>query len=359
MFYKYIKILYASIFSIPIIISFYVNDFVFDNYLLAFIIFCLIIFSQKNKDIFFDINSVRPIKLIFLILVSFLILYFLFDFFAFNGLRNRELVREGSVNFNANSVSFFQQQLNFILIALSATCVSKGIFNNKSLLFTVGFIIALYTLFFYGTRWVFLLSISPLICYFLISSGKLLKLLFVGLFSLLLFSLSVLRSSSEISLLSALTYDIPSFQSKVVLNNYDSNLFDILDFFNGNILILIPRFIWPDKPIDEVTTNYMLDLIGNRFYEGSTILPGFIGSAYLYGNFLGVIVFSFFLRYLISKLLIWNKKLSASENLVTFSLSFFGIILQSRGISIFYFIPLIYCVIFFKIRRILLSQNTR
>ena len=355
-----IKILSLFIFLIPVLFNIFYGNFVFDNYFFALIIFGIILFAKHDKSKFqhiiklsLDKDNIKISKFILLCLFSLFISLLFANYFDFIGLSKRELLRDGSSNFTLNINSFFRIQLQYIFIAFVSHILSKGIINKNTKLIFLGLLFSFLILHQSGTRWLFLLCISPLLTYFYVVSNKVIKLIGTSILIAILTFVSSIRTTAETSLFTVLWWDIPSFQSQNVLNTFKTEFLNIIDFFNGNIFVLIPRFIWPNKPIDSVITEFMISVIGDRFYEGATVLPGFIGSSYLYGSWFGIIIFSLLFRFLIHKLVKWNFKFSSFENLCFISLSILALIMQLRGISVFYFMPLIYYTVALRIRKII------
>lgn len=69
-------------------------------------------------------------------------------------------------------------------------------------------------------------------------------------------------------------------------------------FHESNIALfathLIPRFIWPDKPISEISRFYNLKRWGlDIMTDGGNVLPGIIGQYYMSDGVIGIVIISF------------------------------------------------------------------
>lgn len=267
-----------------------------------------------------------------------------FTALGFQGLVSRDLLREDVLNYNFESDSFLEAQIGYLSIIFVALIFGYALKteNIKLLLFATVF--STYILTSTGTRWHWILAISP-VATFLIVNLKYYISIFLMVFSFVpMLYISANRSSGgEMDIDEVAKWDIPTFQSYSIVERIQSDFANITDFFNGQILILIPRFIWQDKPADKTITNYMIGEIGDAFNSGATILPGFIGSSWLYGGVVGIIFFSAVLFFFLSKTQNYYFE-SRIDNLdyTGLGLSFCGLILQNRGISVFYIIPFVY-----------------
>ena len=288
---RFIKVSSFLVFIIPVLLNYFSGNVYLDKYLLSLVIFMMIL-SIKGKDktnsdtIIFNINKIdfKSFQIFALSILTSYLAILIAENFNFVGLSDRSSLREEVSNYSSTSFIFILTQLEYVFIAITASFISKGIIKYKNKLLFLGLFLAVLLLLKTGTRWLFLIALSPFLIFLYIVLKPLTKLFAIILFVFGLASLSILRSSSNISLASSLWWDIPSFQSANIINTMNRDFFSIIDFFNGNLFILIPRFIWTNKPIDNSITEYMISIIGDRFYDGATILPGFIGSTYLYGG---------------------------------------------------------------------------
>ena len=351
---RLIKVSSFLVFIIPVLLNYFLGNVYLDKYLLALVIFMMILSingkDKTNRDkIILNINKIdfKSFQIFALSILTSYLAILIAENLNFIGLSDRSSLREEASNYSTTSFLFILTQLEYVLIAITASLISKGIIKYNNKLFFLGQFLAILILLKTGTRWIFLLALSPFLVFLYIVLKPLTKLFGIILFVCGIASLSILRSSTNISLASSLWWDIPSFQSANIINTMNRDFFSIIDFFNGNLFILIPRFIWTNKPIDNSITEYMISIIGDRFYDGATILPGFIGSTYLYGGWFGIIIFSLLFRYIMFKLIKWNINILPHQNLTIISLSLMGLMLQLRGISVFYFMPLIYyfCIV--------------
>ena len=292
--------------------------------------------------------------------ISLILAYVLTKYYGFEGLVSRGSVRDGVINFNYSKSAFFMTQLDYFLIALSSVFLQKWLKTSKNLLLFFSTVISIYLLVRTGTRWYWLLSVSPMLVYVLLNLKFMSKIIVTLIFGFCLVWLGGNRNDVEVqSVQDTLTWDLPSYQSEKIVKNLDSDISGFLDFYNGQIIVLIPRFIWPSKPLDVKTTAYMEDEIGEAFGLGGTILPGFIGSAWLYGGFFGIIFFGaiyFNLLRATERLILKNIN---GEKMIYLGSLYIGLILQLRGISIFYLIPAFYAYLIYKFTNIIsrLKQN--
>jgi len=347
---KYITIGYSIIFSIPLLLP--IESSV--DYLLSLLIIITILTTatitrpktNKANNVKIYKNQLPLNQTLILFTTSTLITISIATFLGHEGLTARDTVRSDARNFNEEGSQFISAQINFILIASAAALLNYGINRKSKIILIAGSVLAAYILSSSGTRWNWLLACSPILLQAVINlSYKKLIPALLGLAIAMLFISAKRGSGDSLPLYAALLWDIPSLQSNWVILNTDPKIIDIKHFLNGQVLVLIPRFLWPDKPIDEATTNYMVSLIGERFYMGATILPGFIGSAWLYGGFAGIILFTTLLAIIVKTLdLKLNQKNNRNIDLGIVGLIFFGSLLQTRGISIFYFMPAIYYI---------------
>lgn len=286
----------------------------------------------------------------------FLLIYIVVSFVSLNvfsrvglqGLIARDVIREGAQNFNAQASDFWRSQFEYAMITVSALLLSRSLVSRSWVLLVWATILSTYILSSTGTRWFWLLAASPLLLQALVSVGFLPGVALATFVAVAMLSISAGRSSvSELDLAEVVRWDIPSFQSLVIIGTSDVDFENFVNFFYGQILVLVPRFFWPSKPLDTATVGYMYSEIGDAFDAGATVLPGFLGSAWLYGGMASVILLSALLFLGVRWLqLVVLHRMSTGPMPVWVPLVYVAFLLQSRGISIFYFVPAFYCVLF-------------
>jgi len=289
-------------------------------------------------------SGIPALELGAVFIVVTILFVFLATLLGYSGLTARDLTRADVGNFSETATTFINAQIGYLRIAVAALFINYGLVKRSRIAFIIGVGVAAYILASTGTRWNWLLCLAPLILYGLIKLSWR-KVAFISLvFVFMLLLISARRGSGEnLSLVSAALWDIPSFQSIWVINNIESDVANVIYFLYGQVLVLIPRVLWPEKPLDEATVSYMIALIGDRFYEGATILPGFLGSAWLYGGYTGVLIFTLVVAFLVlavQKTI--NKQDLRKPEYGLIGLVFLGTVLQVRGISVFYYIPALY-----------------
>ena len=285
--------------------------------------------ETNNRDIF---------EVLMIIAISWVVIGYLdFD----QGVTDRATVREGVTNVNTN-LSFFGTliaNLNFLTCGISAYLIQSGLEARRRVRLYSGIFLAMVTLGATGTRFLFLLAMAP-IFYALFFDGYYLRKLLLFLALLVASSfVAISRSGFIIDYTTLLFFDLPSTASAMAVQNSSGSLLNIGNFFIGNILVLIPRIIFPDKPVDPTVIDFTVSVLGaGAFNAGATFLPGFIGSAWLYGGWLGVILFPLTLGLLFLKTFPADRHSSTALRTLT-SLLFVGLILQFRNISVFYLLP--------------------
>ena len=344
--YLYVYAIYILVFLVPC--------FVIDGIPLNYFLACaLIVFSALFAQGGGVLRKITIMKIdnaqygYILIVLMFSIIIFLAA--GYTGLTNRADLFDGKSNYVTSSSSFFKTQIDYIIISFGVFCLSFGVYGGGRVFVVVGSLISAYIITSTGTRWLFLLSFSPVMYNFLATRSiySALLLFLLGVFAS--FYISMNRDSNvELDLDGALLWDVPSFQSVLILKSYQPTISGLIDFFNGNVLILIPRMLWPNKPLDSVVTNYMLDELGFAFEGGATILPGVVGLGWLYGGYVGIV----FIGVIIGLLMRLSEKASVYNgdgvNYGVVPLVYVGALLQLRGFSVFYFMPAIY--LFFAVR---------
>jgi hypothetical protein len=271
------------------------------------------------------------------------------------GVTDRSFLRKDATNFNFSFFSTLSTNFVFLQISITAALLAWARRNRSRVTLVLALGLASLILATSGTRYFFLLAISPLIYGVILRS----KIIVKAYAAIMLIGFSVYialrRSVTDLGSDALLFYDLPSSASYILVNSHQPQLSDIWYFFVGNVLVLIPRSIFSDKPIDEATINFVIATLGDSAFEsGSTYLPGFLGSAWLYGGIFGVVIFSLILGHLFVLALTYNVKSWQSEAIA--SLMLVGTLLQFRNISIFYFLPLLYLSVLLKIWSILIRS---
>ena len=354
----YLFVIFLLIYLIPFtfkndLLSFERNGKYFISVFFMLVVFAIVfVFIADIKTELIGINKRNSISYLLIFVLAILSAYFFSLLLGFKGLTNRDEVRSETSNFTGNSFDFIFNQLSSILVAISSYVLSYSIWKGR-LSYMFGSLAIVFLIFFYnGTRWNLLLGISPLLIYVLIIS-RLRTLIFISTVSVLvMLFISQTRGTNKIELASAIMWDIPSFQSKKIINHYDGDG-RIIDFINGNFIVLVPRILWENKPRDETTEKYMISEIGDRYFYGATVLPGFLGSAYLYGGVGGVMYFTSAFCLLFGYFLYRNSKINGPLTFAELGLFYIGFVLQIRGISIFYLMPFF----FLKLIRFLFKTN--
>ncbi len=309
-------------------------------YFLYFVTVPIILFKKKSiKDNYnINLNIIKfSSRYLFVFFSIALVLFLMGDL----KILNRATNREGVLNYNTSFFDFIGSFLSYFIIFFNSFNFSKYLFSQNRFNLLAAAIGSSLLFFLTGTRWLFILSLSPIIIYVLMITKIRNVIIFVPILFVFSLFIAIIRSgSAELTLFSAFYWDVPSFQSYYIVEKYPSEIIKgFQSFVNGNILILIPRFLWHHKPEDFAIVDYMRKELGTRYDEGATVLPGLIGSFHLYGGILFTLLILLPIRMLLSWL---NKALmeTGSYRLFSFaSVIVIGIILQFRGISIAYFLP--------------------
>lgn len=265
-----------------------------------------------------------------------------------DGITDRTLARSELTNINSSVPDTIRTNISYLQVAATAALIAWSRRQRRLTPLVIGVSFACYLLSSSGTRFLFLLAISPLIYSVLLRSRTGVKVYTLAI--LLLFSVYIarLRSTTLLSGEALLYFDLPSTASYMAISQFSPEITNIWYFFVGNVIVLIPRALFPGKPNDEITFEFIVSVIGSEAFDGgATYLPGFLGSAWLYGGFLGVLLLSLALGLVLARAISysvcdWQTEAKASLLLV-------GAILQFRNISVFYLLPFFYLAAALKI----------
>ena len=328
---------------------------------------------SNNKKIFFEDKSFFKF-LLYLSAFLFLIFCLIWIFF-FN---HPGLTRRG-VGFHLfyGNIRFFENVLLFITYTLSILLFSISFQKNKFSLFylILGIVISTYIFSKTGTRWILLLSFSPLLVIaFLIYD---LKKILLGSIFLFIFSLFFILTRNNFDLnhffqnLSPayignfIWWDITSIPSLDLINTYQIKL-EIININDLKVFLMkVINSIYPGSFFSNVTDSIYIekynihklreiygDAAVNRFSSGqSNFQFGINLFPYVYGGILPMFVFIIFLNHLIFIFTTKYIKNNSYLNLALLSSFFSGSLLQIRNPEITYMIP------FFMILSIYLLKN--
>lgn len=258
------------------------------------------------------------------------------------GIANRAEVFADASNFNVDAGGFVSAQVGLVAIAGAAALTAYAVATGKIMFATAGSLVMFSEFLGSGTRWHLLLCSAPLLTAVAMYTPIWVRMI-AGVAALGgLLNIALLRSAGSLdSLASALYWDVPSFQSYRAIMDYPGDILNGMNFIYGQVVVLVPRFVWPEKPVDWVVTDFIVDQIGDAYFRGATILPGLLGSAWLYGGYVGVVVLVFAVS-------MWMRGAVATlsrpgwTNLWTGSMLYVGLFLQLRNISVFYLMPYMY-----------------
>lgn len=279
------------------------------------------------------------------------------------GLSDRSAVRAGTTNINLNGslLTTLLANSNFLVSGIAAYQIQKGLDTGRRSNLYIGIFLAAAMLAMTGTRFLFMLSTAPLFYSFFFDSSYMRKALLFVLVAAASSFVAIARSGFNIDVASLVFFDLPSTASMFAVQDSAPSVGDIGNFFIGNIVVLIPRWIFPAKPVDPSVVEFTISHLGAAAFDaGVTYLPGFIGSAWLYGGWFGVLIFSSLLGYLFVKSFPNDRRASYTQRTLK-ALLFIGLILQFRNISIFYLLPYLYTAIGLRstaaIRSLLLKKQ--
>jgi hypothetical protein len=341
-----LPLLFALIFAAPLYSG---SILMGSNYSYAFALsifaFSFPIFmAQSASATPLNLENWRAIEILLLIVLSTTV----FTYYGLGvGLTDRASSRDGITNIN-NSGSFLVTLIansNFLVSGVAAYLIQKGLDTRKRKYLYLGVLIAAAMLTISGTRFLFLLAMAPLFYTLFFDRRYLRKLLFFVLIVVASSFVAIARAGFNINVATLVFYDLPSTASALAVQSSVPSFWNIGYFFIGNIVVLIPRAVFPGKPVDPTVVEFTIsNLSADAFESGATFLPGFIGSAWLYGAWTGVAIFSLFLGYLFVKSFP-NDRLSRSTERTLKALLFIGLILQFRNISIFYLLPFFFMTV--------------
>lgn len=331
---------YALIFAAPLYFGFTPMG---SDYSYAFAVSMLafslpIVLAKAAPTTPLDLGNRRAFEIIILIALSTVVL----TYYGFGeGLTDRSSVRKGTTNINMGN-SFLVTLIansNFLFSGIAAYQIQKGLDTRKRKHLYLGVLLAVAMLTMTGTRFLFMLAMAPLFYSFFFDSHYFRKLQFLVLTVVASSFVAIARSGFNINVATLIFYDLPSTASALAVQSSVPSFWNIGYFFIGNIVVLIPRAIFPGKPVDPTVVNFTIAFLGtNAFDAAATYLPGFIGSAWLYGAWIAVAIFSFLLGYLFLKAFPDDRRSSTTQRTLK-ALLFVGLILQFRNISIFYLLP--------------------
>ncbi len=339
-------LLFGAVFSAPLFLGMATTaDKYFYVYLLALLGFALPLLLRRSS---FSrptiISNLRAIE------VSAIMLIFALMFISQGygeGLIDRASSRSDATNVNLGGswLATFLANINFLICGIAAYFLQKGIESERRGALYFGVFLAVFLLSTSGTRFLFLLAGAPLFYSFFFDNRHVRKLIIFFVLIAASSYIAVLRSGFSTSSAALIFFDLPSTASAMAVRRFDPPLSEIGNFFIGNIVVLIPRSIFPNKPLDPTVVNFSIEQLGvDAFDSGATYLPGFIGSAWLYGGWLSVFVFSIGLGYLFIRCFPNNRRFTVAGRAFA-SLTFIGLLLQFRNISVFYFLPALYLLI--------------
>lgn len=285
-----------------------------------------------------DLENWRAFEILILIVLSTII----FTYYGLGvGLVDRASDRVGTtnINYSGSLIVTLIANSNFLISGIAAYLIQKGLDTRKRRQLYLGVLLAAAMLTMTGTRFLFLLATAPLLYTLFFDKRYFRKLVFLVLVVAASSLVAIARSGFNINVATLVYFDLPSTASSLAVQSSVPSFWDISHFFTGNIVVLIPRAIFPDKPVDPTVVDFTIShLSADAFNSGATFLPGFIGSAWLYGGWMGVAIFSFLLGYLLLKSFPNDRRPSSTQRTLK-ALLFIGLILQFRNISIFYLLP--------------------
>jgi hypothetical protein len=337
---------FALVFAAPLYFGFApVGGDYFYVFALSMVAFSLpIVLGDTPRATVPNLENRHAIELLFL--VALVTMVFTYSGIGM-GLSDRASIRAGTTNTNMSG-SFLITLIsnsNFLVSGIAAHQIQKGLDARRRKNLYLGIILAVAMLTTTGTRFLFLLSTAPLFYSFFFDSRYLRKLLLFVLTVLASSFAAIARSGFNINAATLIFFDLPSTASALAVEGPAPSFLNIGYFFVGNIVVLIPRALFPGKPVDPTVVDLTISQLGNDAFDtGATYLPGFIGSAWLYGAWIVVAIFSFLLGYLFLKSFPNDSRSSTTQRTLK-ALLFIGLILQFRNISIFYLLPYLFMAI--------------
>ncbi len=274
------------------------------------------------------------------------------------GIQDRESVRGITENTNtrADLAVTIALNANFLGSALIACLLQFALSKRSFVLAAVALVFASTQLAFFGTRFLFLLSVSPIFYSVFFSRSVLTKLVLA--LSAIAFSsyIAIARATGNLNLSALLYYDVPSTASYFAVVENQPRFENFTNFFYGNFLVLIPRYLFPDKPVDPTVIDFTAQTLGAAAVErGASYLPGFIGSSWLYGGYFSVVILSALLAFLFA----FSIPRSADSILMRTAriLVLVGVVLQFRNVSVMYFLPAFFVLIALLAREVAGPSN--
>ncbi len=274
------------------------------------------------------------------------------------GITDRESVRGITENTNtrADLAVTIALNANFLGSALIACLLQIALSKRSIALASLALVLASTQLAFFGTRFLFLLSVSPVFYSVFFSRSVLSKLILAS--SAVAFSsyIAIARATGNLNLSALLYYDVPSTASYFAVVENQPRFENFMNFFYGNFLVLIPRFFFPDKPVDPTVIDFTAQTLGAAAVErGASYLPGFIGSSWLYGGFFSVIILSALLAFLFA----FSIPRGGDSILMRTArvLILVGVVLQFRNVSVMYFLPAFFVLFFLLVREMAWARD--
>lgn len=355
-----------------------------------FVVFCGSIFfitgyyiTSKNKSNYFKYNYIKSLKLFKFIIYSLI----LTSFNIFIGLLKLK-------SYNITLISFFKNMmimanltkkggyvwmfLSFTIYALYLTNIQRLIVSYKKKKIFIVIIIAqlIFTISTFATsRFIYITNVLfiPLILYYVYIVKKpifKLKYIFIGWLILpLMIILNEIRHGNfnnlEFSLEAILKYTNDSLKGDTkpsrLLDQYisyfdNTNKYNLGKFAVYQVLALIPRAIWPNKPITSALIFYTQEIFNVNAFEKETYTFTIFDTYSILG-YLSLIAFSYFLGYF-SKKQYNNLYISNNVYLIIFSIMYIsnfintlrGSFIEQAPFFILYFVVLL---IIYKIQKII------
>ncbi|MDD3602584.1 MAG: hypothetical protein PHZ17_04620 [Sulfurovum sp.] len=249
-------------------------------------------------------------------------------------------------NVNIGVFALLNTLLSPFLDIIAAYFWSRALINKSKLFFLFAAILSGYILGSSGTRWHFLLALSPLILYIVIRLGSVRAVTIGILVFLALLPFSFIRNGEAFSwilILQRMPMEVPAYESVRAIKLIGIHPEGLMGFVHGILYYPIPRFLF-DKGFDQTLLDFNWAVLGIdiRYYP-ATILPGLIGSLYMYGGPLMIglfgAIFGRAFRYLDRKLFTLINY--GSSGFTYASLLFLALFLQVRNLSVGYFVSFI------------------
>lgn len=252
-------------------------------------------------------------------------------------------------NFNESASEMFGS-LSFPFQAAISACLWALVFRRSSMIYAIlAGSFSGYQFSMHGTRWMALVGLAPVVIR-LFQNFRIGKLF---IFSIIIFLLVIplgwvrmgngaMESFGVLSILK----DIPFFESAHAVESVGKHPEGLRSFLSGVVMYPIPRALI-DKGLDYtmIEFNYVRSGI-NIIDQGGNVLPGLIGSLYMYGGWLFVCIFGVIFsgltiavdKYCSIGLDVWGDAIVS-----TFVI---GVGLQVRNLSVGYFVPTLIILVF-------------